>query len=385
MFEKYITSIKRLWRAEDSTIDDVTITYRQPISNNDEVDSPVVAKIDTNNLIDPRFTFNTFVVNKTNELAFEAAKRVAQGRAIFNPLFLFGGVGLGKTHLLQAIVADIRKNNPEKNVVYLSAEKFMYKFVRALRDKNAVAFKEEFRSADVLLVDDIQFIADKTATQEEFFHTFNDLIDQNCHIILSADKSPVYLSGVEERIKSRMGWGMVAEVHKTDFELRLGILQTKLEKIDFKIDKEILEFLSLKITSNVRELEGALNRLIAHSTLIGKPLDMALSKEILKDILNVNSRCVTIEEIQKKVAKYYNIKMSDMHSPRRSRDVARPRQMAIFLAKILTQASLPEIGRKFGGRDHTTVIHAVKRIKELASQDTELASELEALKTMLGS
>ena len=382
--DQYLSQIKDLWKMEDASIADVVIICKTVLSANDEADTPVSSPINDPDMdTDPRFTFNTFVVNKTNELAFTAAKRMSQGDTLFNPLFLHGGVGLGKTHLMHAIVADFRKNHPEKKVAYLSAEKFMYQFIRAIRDKDTMSFKEKFRTLDVLLVDDIQFIAGKATTQEEFFHTFNDLIDRKCQVVLTADKSPVYLDGIEERVKSRLGWGMVAEVHKTDYELRLGILQNKVELLETVIEKEILEYLALHITASVRELEGALNRLVAYASLVNKPIDMQMLPNVLHDILSSNNKRVTVEDIQKQVASHYNIKVSDMHSPRRSRDIARPRQMAIFLAKQLTQHSLPEIGRKFGGRDHTTIMHAVSRIESLIASDETIRQDMAILKQSL--
>ena len=334
--------------------------------------------------LDPRFTFEDFIVGKSNELAYAAAYRVADSPTVpFNPLFLYGGVGLGKTHLMHAVAWHIRKRCPERRVIYLSAEKFMYQFVRALRDKNTMAFKEQFRSVDVLMIDDVQFISGKDSTQEEFFHTFNALVDQNHQVVVSADKSPSDLEGMEERMKSRLGWGLVADIHPTTYELRLGILQAKAERMKDEMPVKVLEFLAHKITSNVRELEGALNRIAAHGTLIGRPITLETTQELLHDLLRANDRRVTIEEIQKRVAEHFNIKVSDMHSARRSRGVARPRQVAMYLSKLLTPRSLPEIGRKFGGRDHTTVMHAVRKVDELRASDAGFAEDVELLRRML--
>ena len=339
--------------------------------------------------LDPRYTFENFVVGKPNELAHAAARRVAESATVTagaNPLFLYGGVGLGKTHLMHAIAWHIRKTDPARKVVYLSAEKFMYMFVRALRTKDTMAFKEYFRSVDVLMVDDVQFISGKDSTQEEFFHTFNALIDQHKQLIITGDRSPADLEGMEERVRSRLGWGLVADIHTTTYELRLGILQSKLEKMpNANVPLRVLEFLAHKITSNVRELEGALNRVVAHGTLVGTPITLENTQEVLHDILRANDRRITIEDIQKKVAAHYNIKVSDMHSARRSVAIARPRQIAMYLAKKLTTKSLPEIGRKFGGKDHTTVMHAVKRIDELSRDDKEFADDVELLMRMLQS
>jgi chromosomal replication initiator protein len=335
--------------------------------------------------LDPRFTFDNFIVGKPNELAHAAARKVAESETVatFNPLFLYGGVGLGKTHLMHAIAWHIKKNYPHRKVIYLSAEKFMYQFIRALRFKDTVAFKEQFRSVDVLMIDDVQFISGKDSTQEEFFHTFNALVDQNRQIIISADKSPSDLEGMEDRLKSRLGWGLVADIHPTTYELRLGILQAKAEQMETIVSPKVLEFLAHKISSNVRELEGALTRVVAHSTLVGREITLDTTQEVLRDLLRANDKRVTIDEIQKKVSEYFSVRVSDMHSPRRARTVARPRQIAMYLSKQLTPRSLPEIGRKFGGRDHTTVLHAVKKVEELMAAEKSMCEDIELLRRML--
>lgn len=336
--------------------------------------------------LDPRFTFENFVVGKPNELAFAAAQRVAEAdKVTFNPLFLYGGVGLGKTHLMHAIGCAIKLRVPERKVIYLSAEKFMYQFVRALRYKDTSAFKEQFRSIDILMIDDVQFISGKDNTQEEFFHTFNALVEQNRQIVISADKSPSDLDGVQERLKSRLGCGLVADIHPTTYELRLGILMEKAKKRGADIPAKVLEFISHRIVSNVREMEGALNRLVAHATLVGTSITVETAQVVLQDLLKSSNKKITIEEIQKKVADHYNIRLTDMHSPRRSRSVARPRQVAMYLAKSITSRSLPEIGRKFGGRDHTTVMHAVKKIEELKHDDNNFSEDIELLKRLIDS
>lgn len=335
-------------------------------------------------LLDPRFTFKNFVVGKPNEFAYAAANRVADADVVsFNPLFLYGGVGLGKTHLMHAIAHNIRERNPERSVLYLSAEKFMYRFIRALRHQDTMSFKEQFRSVDVLMIDDVQFIAGKDATQEEFFHTFNALVDQGRQIVISADKSPSDLEGIEERLRSRMACGLVADIHATTYELRLGILHSKAEQMGAIVPQKVMEFLAHKITSNVRELEGALNRVVAHSQLVGRAITLETTQEVLQDLLRASDRRITIEEIQKKVAEHFTIKLAEMSSARRSRQVARPRQIAMYLAKQLTSRSLPEIGRKFGGRDHTTVMHAVKKVEELKESDQNFAEDVELLRRML--
>ena len=334
--------------------------------------------------LDGRFTFANFVVGRSNELAHAAARRVAESKqAPFNPLFLYGGVGLGKTHLMHAIAWSIRKSDPGRTVIYLSAEKFMYRFIRALREQNTVDFKDQFRSVDVLMIDDVQFIGGKESTQEEFFHTFNALVDQGRQIVISADKSPSEMEGIEERLKSRLSCGLVADIHATTYELRLGILESKAEQLGTPVPRKVMEFLAHKITSNVRELEGALNRVVAHSQLVGRDISLEATQDVLQDLLRANNRRVTIEEIQKRVSSHFNIRISDMHSARRARSVARPRQVAMYLAKQLTSRSLPEIGRKFGNRDHTTVMHAVKKVDELREHDSSFNEDVELLRRML--
>ena len=341
--------------------------------------------------LDSNLSFENFVVGGSNELAYAAAKRITEVENVsFNPLFLYGGVGLGKTHLMHAMAIEIKKNWPERKVLYLSAEKFMYQFIKALRFKDTMSFKQQFRSVDVLMVDDIQFIAGKDSTQEEFFHTFNTLIDHNHQVVISADRSPVDLDGIEERIRSRLGWGLVTDIHASDYELRLGVLQTKAKKHiednpEIIIKDNILEFLAQRIDSNIRVLEGALNRVIAYSSFVKKPLTIEMAQDVLKDLIRASQRRITIDDIQRKVADYYNIRLSDLLSARRSRTIARPRQVAMYLSKLLTTRSLPEIGRKFGGRDHTTVIHAVKRIESLQDSDAAIQEEVDILSRALES
>ncbi len=335
--------------------------------------------------IDPRFTFDNYVVAKSNDFAFAAAKRVASSaKPPFNPLFLYSGVGLGKTHLMHAIAWEVRRQDPSRRVVYLSAEKFMYQFVRALTSNTTLSFKELFRSVDLLMVDDVQFIGGKNNTQEEFFHTFNELIERGSQIVISADRSPSALEDLEERVRSRLSWGLVADIHPTTYELRLGILQTKAAKMpNVAVPPALLEFLAERITSNVRELEGALNRVVHQTTLLGRPLTLETAQEVLHDLLRANERRISIDDIQKAVVAHYNLKLADMQSKRRSRVVARPRQVAMYLAKQLTPRSLPEIGRRFGGRDHTTVMHAVKKVDELMREDETIARDVEALRRRL--
>ncbi len=393
IIKNYASVIKKAYMDQGHSIDKLAILVKE--NNNriipgteviyeDKDDDEDTYYDDISAPLDPKFTFDNFIVGKPNELAYAAAQRVAQSEVVsFNPLFLYGGVGLGKTHLMHAVAWNIKKRNPKKNVVYLTAEKFMYQFIKALRFKNIMSFKEQFRSVDVLMIDDVQFIIGKDNTQEEFFHTFNTLIDKKRQIIISADKSPADLDGLEDRLKSRLGWGLVADIHPLTYELRLGILQAKAEQKSLNLKQEVMEFLANKITNNVREMEGALNRLAVHASIQDSEISVDLVKDVLKDLLRTNSRKITIDEIQKKVVEHYNIKLSDMHSPRRSRSVARPRQVAMYLAKSITTRSLPEIGRKFGGRDHTTVIHAIKTIEEIMVNDPNLSEDIELLTRIL--
>lgn len=348
----------------------------------DEGDLPGVS-------LDPRFTFDSFVVGKPNELAHAAARRVAEGGPVtFNPLFLYGGVGLGKTHLMQAIAHELQSRHGELRVLYLSAEQFMYRFIQALRDKQIMDFKQLFRSVDVLMVDDVQFIAGKDSTQDEFFHTFNALVDQNKQIVISADRAPGEIKGLEERIKSRLQCGLVVDLHPTDYELRLGILQQKAEQYrdqypGLKLAGGVLEFLAHRISTNVRVLEGALTRLFAFASLVGREITLELAQDCLADILRASDRKVTVDEILRKVSEHYNIRLADMIGPKRVRTIARPRQVAMYLAKTMTTKSLPDIGRRFGGRDHTTIMHGIRKVEELMTTDSQLADDIDLLRRML--
>ncbi len=338
---------------------------------------------------EPRYSFDSFVVGKSNELAFNAAQTLANAvnagaPAGFNPLFLHGGTGLGKTHLMHAIGAAVLARAPQAKVVYLSAEKFMVEFLAALRARDTISFKQRLRSCDVLMIDDVQFISGKDSTQEEFFHTMNEIISAGKWLVISADRSPQNLEGIESRILSRLAWGLVADINPADFELRYNILTAKLDAMPHvHVPPAVIEFLARKIVANVRELEGALNRVIAYGNLVGRPIDLDFTREVLADVLRAHSRKLTIDDIQRRVADHYALKLNDMISPRRAREVARPRQVAMYLAKMLTPRSLPEIGRRFGGRDHTTVMHAVKRIEELRASDHELDRDIAQLRRSL--
>ena len=384
---RYGNRIRSLWHGLSKDISSVNLIVDERLSGRVVKKSEDAASsiLKLSSPLDPRYTFDKFVIGPSNNFVAAAAQRISESEDVaFNPVVIYGGVGLGKTHLMHAIAWKIRETNPNRKVVYLSAEKFMYQFVRALRQQETMEFKDQFRSADVLMIDDVQFIAGKNSTQEEFFHTFNALVDQNKQIIVSSDRSPADLEGIEERLRSRLGWGIVGEIHQTSYELRLGILLSKVDNLkNCIVPKNVIEFLAHRITSNVRELEGALKRLVAHSQLVGRPISIESAHDVLHDLLRANNRRVTIEEIQKKVAEHFNIRLSDMSSPRRARAVARPRQIAMYLSKQLTSRSLPEIGRTFGGRDHTTVMHAVSRIESLKLEDTLIADDLELLKRNL--
>ena len=372
---------------------EIMVSDQRPVAAPAPVAEPARRRAQTEELpgapLDQRFTFDTFVVGKPNELAHAAARRVAEGGPVsFNPLFLYGGVGLGKTHLMHAIAHELQIRRPELRVLYLSAEQFMYRFVQALRERQIMDFKGLFRSVDVLMVDDVQFIAGKDSTQEEFFHTFNALVDQGKQIVISADRAPGEIKDLEDRIKSRLQCGLVVDLHATDYELRLGILQNKVDAYraqyaGLQISDGVLEFLAHRITSNVRVLEGALTRLFAFASLVGREITLDLVQECLVDILRTSDRKITIEEIQRKVAEHYNVRLSDMIGPKRVRTIARPRQVAMYIAKRKTTRSLPEIGRRFGGRDHTTIMHGIRKIEELLESDPQMVEDVDLLCRLL--
>ncbi len=402
----YGDKLSEFWQAEDAAVRHVELRVSSrsptppPLAESLSVASeqlvaelpiPVAAEPRAAELaggLDHRFSFDAFVVGKPNEFAYACARRVAEHPATpgFNPLFLYGGVGLGKTHLMHAVGLEMarRGSGQAPSVTYMSAEKFMYRFIAAIRSHSQMEFKESLRSADVLMVDDVQFLIGKDSTQEEFFHTFNALVEAGKQIVISSDKSPSDLD-VEHRLRTRLGCGMVADLHATTFELRVSILEAKAARAGVDVPRRVIEFLAHKITSNVRELEGALNRLLAHASLFGRPLTLESTQDVLRDILKAQDRKVTIEEIQKRVAEHYHLRLSEMSSARRARSVARPRQVAMYLAKQLTSRSLPEIGRKFGNRDHTTVMHACSRVAEIMGVDAGFAEDVELLRRMLES
>ncbi|RKS86033.1 chromosomal replication initiator protein DnaA [Orbus hercynius] len=326
--------------------------------------------------INPKYTFDSFVEGKSNQLANAAAKQVAEnpGKS-YNPLFVYGSTGLGKTHLLHSVGNQILQNKKDAKVIYMHSERFVQDMVKALQNNAIEDFKNYYRSVDALLIDDIQFFANKERTQEEFFHTFNTLLEGNQQIILTSDRYPKEIDGVEDRLKSRFGWGLTIAVEPPELETRVAILMKKAEENNIKLSEEVAFFIAKRLRSNVRELEGALNRVIANANFTGKTINIDFVKDALKDLLALQEKLITIENIQKTVAEYYKIKVSDLLSKRRSRSVARPRQVAMALAKELTNKSLPEIGNDFGGRDHTTVLHACRKITELREESNDIKED----------
>ena len=338
------------------------------------------------NRIDPNKNFNNFIIGNSNKLAFEASKKVSEDIAHYNPLYIYGGVGMGKTHLLNAIGLELKKNN---KVMFISAERFMYQFVKSIKSNDMVRFKEFFRNTDILLIDDIQFMNGKEAMQEEFFHTFNALLDKDSQIIVSADRAPNKLSRIQERIKSRFSGGLVLDIQKPDYELRKKIVEYKTNELNklysdkIKISKEIQDYISTEITVSIRELVGAINRIVSFSRIYNKVPKLSETKVVLKDLLNLAENKVTIDLIQTVVCKFFKISKNEMLSSRRSRYLVRPRQTAIYLTKILTSKSLPEIGREFSNRDHTTIIHSVKTIEKLKEKDPEMIENINKLKNQI--
>ena len=338
------------------------------------------------NRIDQNKTFENFVIGQSNKLAFEASKKVTQSLAHYNPLYVYGGVGMGKTHLLNAIGLDLKKNN---KIMFISAERFMYQFVKSIKSNEMVKFKDYFRNTDVLIIDDIQFMNGKESMQEEFFHTFNALIEKGSQVIVSADRAPNKLSRIQERIKSRFSGGLVIDIQKPDFDLRYKIVETKIQELallnlnGIKISEEVKNFISSEIKTSIREIVGAINRVVSFSRIYNKEPSLSEVKIILKDLLNLSENNVTIDLIQSLVCKFFKISKNEMLSSRRSRYLVRPRQTAIYLTKILTSKSLPEIGREFSNRDHTTIIHSVKTIEKLKKNDLELSANIDTLKNKI--
>ena len=381
----FLERLRQLWTAALPEVRSVRLVVRAATASASPVriapTQPEVPTPSDSPGLEMRLRFDAFITGRSNEVAYGAARALAEGGPVnFNPLFLHGGTGLGKTHLMHAIGWETLKRRPDARVAYMSAEKFMVEFLAAIRAKETIAFKQRLRALDLLLIDDVQFIAGKESTQEEFFHTLNELISSGRKVVISADRGPQDLAGLQDRILSRLAGGLVADIDAADYELRLNVLHAKLAALpEVACPLDVLEFLARKITSNVRELEGALTRVAAYATLTNKAITLETTRAVLADQLRAHDRRITIDEIQRKTADYYGLKLADLLSPRRAREVARPRQVAMYLAKKLTPRSLPEIGRRFGGRDHTTVMHGVKRIEELRLGDTELNGDVAKL------
>ena len=394
---RYLDQILKIIKAFNKDISRIEFAIRENINvknieidqqehNNNEKVSFIKDSYLQYNRIDPNKNFDNFLLGKSNKLAFEAAKKVSEQIAYYNPLYIYGGVGMGKTHLLNAIGLSLKEKN---KVMFISAERFMYQFVKSIKSNDMVKFKEYFRNTDIFLIDDIQFMNGKEAMQEEFFHTFNVLLEKGSQIIVSADRPPSKLTRIQERIKSRFSGGLVVDIQNADYELRYNIIKSKNDDLkihdpnNIKINDEIIKFISTEINTSIRELVGAFNRIVSFSRIYGKTPSMSEVKVILKDLLNLSENKVDIDNIQTIVCKYFKISKNEMLSPRRSRYLVRPRQTAIYLAKMLTSKSLPEIGRSFANRDHTTVIHSVKTIEKLRKNDNELNLSIDSLKNKI--
>ena len=381
---------KQINRIEISINDKYMISNNENESKSETKEKPKITFIEDSflkyNRIDPNKNFNNFILGSSNKLAFEASKKITEDLSHYNPLYLYGGVGMGKTHLLNAIGLEFKS---AKKIMFISAERFMYHFIKSIKSNEMVKFKDYFRNTDVLLIDDIQFMNGKEAMQEEFFHTFNALIDNGSQIVITADRAPNKLSRIQERIKSRFSGGLVVDIQSADYDLRYKIIKSKTNELlllngnTIKISDEILKFICSEIRSNIREVVGALNRVISFSRIYNKVPSLAETKIILKDLLNMSENKVTIDLIQTIVCKFFKISKNEMLSARRSRYLVRPRQTAIYLSKVLTSKSLPEIGRSFSNRDHTTVIHSVKTIERLKNEDKELSLNIDSLKNKI--
>ena len=356
----------------------------EPYSRPDVPIQPVGPVTPVGSPLNSRYVFDNFVGGNSNQLARAAALQITENPGIsYNPFFIYGGVGLGKTHLMQSVGNAIKEKHPEKKVAYVHSERFVGEMVSALQHNALNVFKNDYRSLDVLLIDDIQFFAGKDKSQEEFFHTFNVLLESNSQIIITSDKFPKEIKGLEERLRSRFGWGLTVSIEPPEMETCVAILMVKSELESFELPEDVAFFIAENIRSNVRELEGALRKIIASSTFTGRPVTIDLAKECLRDLLSLQSRQITIENIQKTVAEYYNIRVSDLHSKRRSRSITRPRQVAMSISKELTKNSLPEIGDLFGGRDHSTVIHACKKVEDLKKSDVKINEDYNNIKRLL--
>lgn len=385
--------LRLAWRSANMGVDEVRVlrapgagalkAYAVP-STEDEIMVHPIAEPAVN-AFQPRHSFDDFVVGESNSLAFHAAKGMAKGeRPRFNPLFLHGTTGQGKTHLLHAIGGAFAAEHPDATILYMSAEKFMYEFVTAMRANETMAFKARLRSAEMLLIDDIQFIAGKGSTQEEFLHTINEIVGSGARLVISADRAPHMLDAVDPRILSRLAGGLVADIQAADLDLRLAILERRrLEAKDSHVPAAVIDFLARNVRTNIREMEGAFNKLVAYASLTGRQIDLEFAQGMLADFVRANARRITIDEIQKLTAQHFQIDQSEMRSKRRARAVVRPRQIAMYLAKKMTPRSLPEIGRIFGGRDHSTVIHAVRTIEALRAHDADIDADIRALQQQL--
>ena len=396
---RYLDQILSIVKSYNKSINRIefVISDKESLSNNTQAQKNTPYNVNANvsfikdsylqyNRIDPNKKLENFIIGSSNKIAYEASKKVSENTSHYNPLYIYGGVGMGKTHLLNAIGLNLKQKS---KIMFISAERFMYQFVKSIKSNEMVKFKEYFRNTDVLLIDDIQFMNGKEAMQEEFFHTFNALLDKGSQVIISADRPPNKLSRIQERIKSRFSGGLVVDIQKADYELRYKIVKIKTEELmllnsnQINISEEIQKFISLEIKSSIRELVGALNRVMSFSRIYNKVPNLSEVKIILKDLLNLSENKVTIDLIQTTVCKFFKISKNEMLSSRRSRYLVRPRQTAIYLTKILTSKSFPEIGREFSGRDHTTIIHSVKTIEKLKNDNIELSNNIETLKNQI--
>jgi chromosomal replication initiator protein len=393
-------NIKELWLERNPNLKKISLIHIEPEISKTENNSKIIKNKSRDNVVsiskhdnvfsfgielNPNFTFDNFITGSCNKLACSIAKVIAKvEESLFseqeiNPLFLYGGVGLGKTHLAQAVAWHIKKNNKSQKVIYISAERFMYQFVKSLRNKDILAFKEQFRSVDILIIDDLQFISGKDGTQEELFNTLNSIIESNKKIILVCDKSPGDLDDISAKLKSKIASGFIADFKCPNYKTRLEILHSKAKNFDFEIKTEILELLASKINSNIRDLEGALRKITANYIFTGEEISLKNTKNLLKDIFRTNHNETTIEKIQKITASHFDIKIADLKSNSRLREFARPRQIAMYLAKSLTTKNLPEIGKEFGGKSHATVIHSIKKVEELTQTNSKFATSIKIL------
>ncbi|HCL4439435.1 chromosomal replication initiation protein [Clostridium botulinum] len=380
-YKDLIVNALKLLTSKKYNIDFIVTTEEKIEKNHNNEKSNIVVNDEMSTMLNPKYTFDSFVIGNSNRFAHAASLAVAESPAkAYNPLFIYGGVGLGKTHLMHAIGHYILHNNPKSQVVYVSSEKFTNELINSIKDDKNVEFRNKYRNIDILLVDDIQFIAGKERTQEEFFHTFNALYEANKQIIISSDRPPKEIPTLEDRLRSRFEWGLIADIQAPDFETRMAILKKKADVEKLNIPNEVMVYIATKIKSNIRELEGALIRIVAFSSLTNKEISVDLASEALKDIISSKqTRQVTIDIIQEVVANYYNLKIEELKSARRTRNIAFPRQIAMYLSRKLTDMSLPKIGEEFGGRDHTTVIHAYEKISNNLKKDESLQNAIKEL------